>query len=313
MKISAINLSFEEKIAGAMRQAVSEQQPVFLFRHRLASGEVRDVEVRSGPVTIGSQQLLHSIIHDVTEQVRAEAALRHQLDFETLLARISRLFLDLPLEEIDKSIDQIVQLLGEFVDVDRSYLYLVSSDLTTLEAGYEWCAPGVKPELKKTLAMAVESFTWATEQLLTHEVLHVPRIVDLPPEAQVTAALARVGQELIVSLRSPTILEHLCQVTAEVLGCEYSQTYLWDAKEEAYVMAAGWGDPPEQVEAFRFLRFSAQEVQGLADRLQQNDIVQIEVAHRPSFAPGPIEFFELRGVTHVLYMALRQGGKIVGR
>ncbi len=384
MKISAINLSSEEKIAEALRQAVAEQQLVFLFRHRLASGEVREVEVRSSPVTIGSQQLLHSIIHDVTDQVRAEAALRHQLDFEKLLARVARLFLDFPLEEIDKSINHTLQLIGKFVDVDRSYLYLVSNDLTTVEVGYEWCAPGVKPELKKTLAMAVESFTWATEQLLTQEVLHVPRVADLPPEAhveraefvaqgvqsalivpllshpimgffgfetvrrektwseesitllkvvreiiaqalqrqraeeerqaeaQVTAALARIGQELIGSLRNSAILEHLCRVTIEVLGGTYSQTYLWDAKEEAYVMAASWGDPPEQVETFRLFRFSAQQVQGLIDQLQQDDLVQIAVAQPPSFLPAPREFFEQRGVTHIFYIALRQGGKVVG-
>lgn len=384
MKISAINLSSEGEIAEAIRQAVAEQQPVFLFRHKLASGEVREVEVRSSPITIGAQQLLHSIIHDVTEQVRAEAALRHQLDFEKLLARVSRLFLDYPLAEIDKSINQTLQLIGEFGGVDRSYLYLVSNNLTTVEVGYEWCAPGVQPELKKTLAMAIESFTWATEQLLTQEVLHVPRVADLPPEAQaeraefvaqgvqsalivpllfppimgffgfetvrrektwseesitllkvvreiivqalqrqrteearqaeaqVTAALARVGQELIGSLRSSAILEHLCRVTIEVLEGTYSQVYLWDAKEEAYVMAASWGDPPEQVATFRLFRFSAQPVQGLIDQLQQDDLVQIAVAQPPSFLPAPREFFAQRGVTHIFYIALRQRGKVVG-
>jgi PAS domain S-box-containing protein len=384
MKISDINLASEEQLASGIRKAVSEQSPMFLVRHRLASGELRDVEVRSSPVTLGSQQLLHSIIQDVTEKVRAEAALRHQLNFEKLIGRISRLFLDAPLEEINTSIHQALQLIGEFVDVDRSYLYLVSHDLTTIEQGYEWCAPGVRSELKKTLAIAVESFSWAAEQLLTHEILHVPRVADLPPEAsveraefeaqgvqsallvpllfdpilgflgfevvhkekrwsdesltllkiireiivqalqrrraevarqeeaRVTAALARVGQELIVSLRSPMALDRLCQVTAEVMGCAYSQTFLWDPKEEAYLLVANWGDSPEQVEAFRFVRFSAQQVQEFVDRLQQDDIVQIEIARAPSSLPVPVEYFVQRGVTLILLMGLRQGGKVVG-
>ena len=131
-------------------------------------------------------------------------------------------------------------------------------------------------------------------------------------EAQVTAALARVGRELIVSLRTPALLDRLCQVTAEVLGCDYSQTYLWNPQEDAYMMAASWGDAPEQVEALRLLRFTAAQVQSLGARLQQEDVVEIDVAQPPNFVPIPTEFFAQREVTRVLYMALRQGAEIVG-
>jgi PAS domain S-box-containing protein len=47
-----------------------------IFQHRLASGEVRDVEVNSVPIQINDQTLLYSIIHDITARVEAEEALR---------------------------------------------------------------------------------------------------------------------------------------------------------------------------------------------------------------------------------------------
>ena len=59
-----------------MNQAVKEEQRVFLFRHRLADGTIRDVEVYSGPVTIEGRKLLYSIVHDITERKRAEESLR---------------------------------------------------------------------------------------------------------------------------------------------------------------------------------------------------------------------------------------------
>ncbi|MBU1003521.1 MAG: PAS domain S-box protein [Proteobacteria bacterium] len=46
------------------------------MRHRLATGEVREVEVHSGPVKILDQELLYSIVHDITESKQAEEALR---------------------------------------------------------------------------------------------------------------------------------------------------------------------------------------------------------------------------------------------
>ena len=41
-------------------------------RHYLASGEVRDVEVKSGPILMSGKQLLYFIVHDITERIQRE-------------------------------------------------------------------------------------------------------------------------------------------------------------------------------------------------------------------------------------------------
>ena len=78
MKISAINLLPAEQVSQEMGLASNEEQRQFLFRHRLADGSVRDVEVFSGPVQINGQTLLFSIVHDITERKRAEAELNEE-------------------------------------------------------------------------------------------------------------------------------------------------------------------------------------------------------------------------------------------
>lgn len=75
MSIAEINTLSQDEVAAEMASATSERRDHFLFRHRLANGELRDVEVHSGPVLTGDRYLLYSIIHDVTERRRAEAAL----------------------------------------------------------------------------------------------------------------------------------------------------------------------------------------------------------------------------------------------
>jgi diguanylate cyclase (GGDEF)-like protein/PAS domain S-box-containing protein len=45
-------------------------------KHRLASGEMRTVEVFAGEFMLGDARVLHSIVHDVSDRVRAEEALR---------------------------------------------------------------------------------------------------------------------------------------------------------------------------------------------------------------------------------------------
>jgi len=47
-----------------------------IFRHRLASGEIRHVEVHASPLRVGGSTLIYSIVHDVTQRQRAEEQLR---------------------------------------------------------------------------------------------------------------------------------------------------------------------------------------------------------------------------------------------
>lgn len=76
-RIFDINVSTPEpEILEKMRCARAGESNHFIFRHRLADGAVRDVEVFSGPISIDAGIFLYSIIHDITEKRRAEAALQ---------------------------------------------------------------------------------------------------------------------------------------------------------------------------------------------------------------------------------------------
>lgn len=76
MNIAAINQLAPEQVVNERALALAEQRNVFCFPHRLASGDIRTVEVHSTPITVGAQVLLFSIIHDITARTQAEAALR---------------------------------------------------------------------------------------------------------------------------------------------------------------------------------------------------------------------------------------------
>ena len=48
----------------------------FDFQHRLASGAIREVEVASSRINLGGRQVLHSIIHDITDRKLAEKEIK---------------------------------------------------------------------------------------------------------------------------------------------------------------------------------------------------------------------------------------------
>jgi PAS domain S-box-containing protein len=71
-----INLLSEAEIKKHLASAESDEKTEYTSRHRLASGEIRTVQVYTGTVVSGGKRLLHSIIIDITDRQRAEKALR---------------------------------------------------------------------------------------------------------------------------------------------------------------------------------------------------------------------------------------------
>ena len=80
LKITDINTLTAEEVKTEMQRALTEQHNHFYYQHRLANGQIRDVEVYSGPLFMRGKQLLYSIIHDITERKLAEEALRQSND-----------------------------------------------------------------------------------------------------------------------------------------------------------------------------------------------------------------------------------------
>jgi len=76
MKITDINTRSWAEISAEIENAANEKRLCFNFKHRLASGEIRDVEVYSGPVDLGGKTILYAIVHDITDRKKSEESLR---------------------------------------------------------------------------------------------------------------------------------------------------------------------------------------------------------------------------------------------
>jgi len=75
LKITDINALPPDEVMEEMKKTTSKMKLFFNFSHILASGEIREVEVYSGPIKYGERTLLYSIIHDVTRRKQIEEEL----------------------------------------------------------------------------------------------------------------------------------------------------------------------------------------------------------------------------------------------
>lgn len=72
LNIDDINALSPADQAAEITRAVEDHRSYLNLQHRLASGDIRQVEVYTGPVSIEGKTLLHSIIHDVTDRRQLE-------------------------------------------------------------------------------------------------------------------------------------------------------------------------------------------------------------------------------------------------
>jgi len=129
-------------------------------------------------------------------------------------------------------------------------------------------------------------------------------------EARVSAALARAGRELIASLDRPALLDRMCHLTAEVLGCDASHTLFWDPAEGAYAVVAGYGYPPEHWESLRVLKIPHAVVANLIARLERDELTQFAATESQGLLPeGLMRHYDF---SQGMYVALRHGNELIG-
>ena len=131
----------------------------------------------------------------------------------------------------------------------------------------------------------------------------------LRDEAQIAAALARVGRELISSLDTPVLLDRLCQLIVEILGCDTSHAFVWQPDESVYVPVSSCGDTREHWEALRVLKIPTEQVTALASALQLDEVTQVQAADVLEEAPRA---FAMRTGATLLFIALRRGADLAG-
>lgn len=114
---------------------------------------------------------------------RTRDALSHRLAMEELVATISTSFINVQAEQLDANIRHALRLVGQFTQADRGYVMLFSDDGQTVTQTYTWEAEGISARPGGMVGLAMEPFKWLMRQLRHQQIIHVPRVADLPPEA----------------------------------------------------------------------------------------------------------------------------------
>jgi PAS domain S-box-containing protein len=113
-KITDINVLSVDQILSEMDHAMQSKKNNFIFRHRIANGNIVDIEAHTGSIFIKKKQLIYSIIIDISERVVAQTEMKRNIDlFRTV---------------VESSPDPI------FIQIDQRFSYLNPAALELFEA-----------------------------------------------------------------------------------------------------------------------------------------------------------------------------------
>ncbi len=87
LSITDINSLPEDQIRVNVQSVVTGTKTIYETRHRIASGEIRDVEVQAGLLALDRKKFFYAIVQDITERKRMENAVRKSERLYRLLAQ----------------------------------------------------------------------------------------------------------------------------------------------------------------------------------------------------------------------------------
>jgi len=174
-------LADEQRIIATGRGVVDKTERV-----RQAGGEFLWVSTTKMPLRDEEGRIIGTfgITRDVTQRRHMEETLRYRGEFERVIAELSTYLINVPSEQMDAAVNEVLGRIGGFIGADRSYVFLFRDGLTVIDNTHEWCQAGVEPQVDKLKGIAVEEeLPWFAERILRSEVFCVPRVSALPREA----------------------------------------------------------------------------------------------------------------------------------
>lgn len=166
-----------------IRRVFTGECPRTSWLLRNAKGQVIPCELHISVYPGEGGKRVIGVLYDVTERERVSAALKRRMQFDDLVVQQSAKLAGLGAEQVGEGIQALLSEVGQFAGVDRSYLFEFSDDMSLESCTHEWCAAGIEPAIDRLQNLPLASFPWFMERIGRGEVLHVPRVSELPSDA----------------------------------------------------------------------------------------------------------------------------------
>lgn len=121
---------------------------------------------------------------EITKRLKAEEEAEESRKLLQLIFNLSTNFIYLSSDEIDSGINDVLAIIGQYAGADRSYVFLFDEGRSKINNTHEWCAYNIEPQINRLQGISNEDLPWLSAKLQNLEIIHVPNVEHLLPEAE---------------------------------------------------------------------------------------------------------------------------------
>jgi PAS domain S-box-containing protein len=146
------------------------------------NGQLFWESVHISPIKNEQGEILHflSINEDITERKLLEQNLSQQTKLRELLMEISSGFINIPLENVDQSINEALKKMGLFVNADRAYTFDYNWEDSVCNNTFEWCNTGISTQINNLQNIPLSLMHEAVEEHKKGNSIYITSVFDLP-------------------------------------------------------------------------------------------------------------------------------------
>ena len=124
-------------------------------------------------------QVFSQMIVNLINRKKANDLLQNQINVQRLINKISSDLVSVDNRNIDVKINRMLQQVGEFFDVDRSYILRYSQNLIIETNTHEWCADGISSQLETIVDVDKNNYPWWKELVQKKQIIYIKDANDL--------------------------------------------------------------------------------------------------------------------------------------
>ncbi len=188
-------------------------------RHRSSAALQKakeELEVKIEERTSALKESNDNLVEEIVKHKLAQKELQYRLNLESLLATLSTYLIDLDSAEIDNGIKVSLEWIGNFSEIDRSYVLLLEENRSYISNSHEWCTVGIASQINQRQKISLANLKQWENKVRTEEIIYIPNVAKMPKTEGRIKALLRSQ-----SIKSLVLVPMLyCGNVMGVLGFE---------------------------------------------------------------------------------------------
>lgn len=107
----------------------------------------------------------------------------YQIEFQQMVSEVLFDFVSVNQENLDDKVNNMLEKIGVFLNVDRIYLFTINYHHSTMTYSNEWSNRGIKEELGMIEDIPLTTYPWLIEQLNKQNLVHIEDVNSMAEEA----------------------------------------------------------------------------------------------------------------------------------